>query len=375
MAPLVSFIAVAVAPALTQIAAELGGGGDGVLVAQLVMTVPSIFIIVGAAMSGYIAERIGRRALALICLLAYSLSGVAGFFVEGLEALVASRIVLGFAGGMMLTTGYATVGEYFEGSRREWMLGCVSACGSFSSVVLLWFGGDFVERFGWHAPFAVYALGMAVLPFAWFGMHRGLPPKSTGEVSSWRPIVRLWPLYLLVTVYTIGMYMPTIQAPFLLAERGETGPALVGKIISVSSLVAAIGALLYGPMRRWLNFNATFVCISAVLGIGMLMVVASGTPTMFVVACAVMGLGLGIIEPAIASEALGRTPEILHDRAVGISLAALFFGQFLNPLVAKPLRDAGGAGFTFTVIGSAFLLAAALFLIAALRPRQAQPAP
>jgi predicted MFS family arabinose efflux permease len=368
---LISLIAMAMVPALTHIAKEVGKGDDGALTAQLVMTVPAIFMIVGAAFSGYLSERIGRRALAALCLIVYAVSGTAGLFLNSLEALMASRVVLGLAGGALLTTGYVTIGEYFEGTRREWMLGLISAFASFSSVLVLWFGGDFVEGFGWRAPFAVYLLGFVLLPFALAGMHKGLPARAPGQDLNWGAVLRYWPFFALVAAYTIGMYMPSAQGPFLLAERGETSPAVIGKIIAVSSLVSAIGAFFYGAMRKWLNFWGMFAYISAALGIGMIAAELSSTTQQFVVACGIMGLALGIIESTVASEVLSRSPESLHDRAIGLSIAALFFGQFLNPWVAKPLRDLGGAALAFQVIGAAFLVAALLFALAWLRSRKA----
>lgn len=51
---LISLIAMAMVPALTYIAKEVGRGDDGALTAQLIMTVPSIFMILGAGLSGYL---------------------------------------------------------------------------------------------------------------------------------------------------------------------------------------------------------------------------------------------------------------------------------------------------------------------------------
>ena len=358
---LISMVAMAVVPSLTDIAKQFGNGDDGTLTAQLIMTVPSVFMIIGASLAGYLSERVGRRAVAVWCLLIYAFSGASGLIWDSLTALMISRIFLGLAGGALLTIGYVTIGEYFEGTKREWMLGLISALASFSSVLVLWFGGDFVESFGWRAPFTVYLLGLVIVPFALTGMRRGLPEAEEYLEVSWGPVLRYWPFFALVAAYTIGMYMPSTQGPFLLAERGETSPAVIGKIIAVSSLVSAIGAFFYGAMRKWLNFAGMFTYISAALGIGMIAAVMSNSTEQFVIACGIMGLALGIIESTVASEVLSRAPEKLHDRAIGLSIAALFFGQFLNPWVAKPLRDAGGAAFAFQVIGGAFLMAAFVF--------------
>jgi hypothetical protein len=51
----------------------------------------------------------------------------------------------------------------------------------------------------------------------------------------------------------------------------------------------------------------------------------------------------------------------------------MFLGQFLNPLVIAPLHDAGGILFAFTATGFAYLLGAALFLLALARRRAPIP--
>lgn len=84
----------------------------------------------------------------------------------------------------------------------------------------------------------------------------------------------------------------------------------------------------------------------------------------------VAGLGIGIIEPTVASELLLRTPEPLHDRAMGVNVAAMFLGQFLNPLVIAPLREGHGVLFAFTATSGAYLLAALLFLLSLVRIRR-----
>lgn len=373
---LISFVAIAMVPALTDIAREVGKGDDGALTAQLIMTVPAIFMIVGASLSGYLSERLGHRTLAILCLILYALSGASGMFLDSLSALMVSRIVLGLAAGALLTVSYVTIGEYFEEARREWMLGLISAAASFSSVLVLWYGGEFVESFGWRAPFAVYLLGLAMVPFAYLGMRKARPAEpvvavAAGAGPGWSQVLAYWPLFMLVAAYTIGMYMPSTQAPFLLAERGVTSPSVIGKIVAVSSLVSAVGAFFYGAMRRYLNFAGMFAYISAALGIGMVAAVMSRSTGEFAFAAGIMGLGLGIIESTIASEVLKRAPEALHDRAIGLTIAALFFGQFLNPWVSKLLREVGGTEFAFLVIGGCYLAAMLLFGFAWLKNRRA----
>ena len=119
-----------------------------------------------------------------------------------------------------------------------------------------------------------------------------------------------------------------------------------------------------------MGFSGMFVMISAGFAAGMLICVTAGSLPIFALGGALMGLGAGLIEPAIASAVLARTPEPLHDRAMGAVIMALFLGQFLNPVVLRPLNEIGGIYLVFVATGLAYLVGAALFLIAALQLRK-----
>jgi len=154
-----------------------------------------------------------------------------------------------------------------------------------------------------------------------------------------------------------------IQGPFLLKSKGITAPSTVGQLIAVSGVMAGVAAGFYGLARRYFDFRQVFALISASLAIGFWAAAAAPGPAVFAVAAAIIGIALGVIEPTIASELLARTPEPLHDRAMGLNVAALFFGQFLNPWIAAPLNNAGGPMLTFQTFGLIYLACGLLFVV------------
>lgn len=363
---LISMLALAIAPGVLAMAHEFGA-----LTAQLVLTVPAFAMIAGAALAGYCSERWGRRLVIAACLAVYAVAGVAGGIAPNLALLVFTRVVSGFVGGVLLTAIYAVIGEYFEGTRRERLLGLMSTAGSIASLGLLVVMGLVVERFGWRAPFLLYAIGLVFIPFALAGLHRGL--SAAESTLSWGPVLVRWPYYLLLTAYTIGMYMMVIQGAFLLADKGIDAPSQIGRYIGLSSLVGALGGAVYGFARKWLDFRQMFVVISLAIGIGLPLAAWAPGGGWIVLAMIVIGFGIGVIEPTVASELLALTPEPLHDRAMGVNVAAMFLGQFLNPLAIAPLRDAFGIAPTFAITGAIYLAGAALFALSLLALRRRRP--
>lgn len=353
---LISMLALAIAPGVLEMAHEFGA-----LTAQLVLTVPAFLMIAGAALAGYFSERWGRRAVIAVCLVVYAVAGLAGGVAPGLFLLVLARVVSGFVGGVLLTAVYAVIGEYFTGQRRENLLGWMSTAASIASLALLVVMGMVVERFGWRAPFVLYGLSLLLVPSTLIGLHRGL--SAPGASLTWRPVLARWPYYLLLTAYTIGMYMMVIQGPFLLAAKGIDTPSMIGRYIGLSSLVGALGGVFYGFARKWLGFRQMFVLISLAIGTGLPLAAWAPGGGWILLSMVVVGIGIGIIEPTVASELLVRTPEPLHDRAMGVNVAAMFLGQFLNPLVIAPLRDTQGILVAYTLTGGVYLVGGVLFLV------------
>ena len=366
--PLAGGAIAALSPALPQMAEHFGGNP---LLAQLIMTFPGIMMIVGAASASFLAENIGRRNVVLIGLLVYAVSGAFGLIAPTFETLAASRFVLGYAAGATLSTCLALVGEYYEGTARERMLGFTSAAASIATVAVLQIGGVIVEHFGWRGPFMLYLLALIVLPFAWLGLAKGLTHRSHEKIS-WVPLLPLSPYYLLLAVYTIGMFTPLLQIPILAASKGVESPETLATLVSIASVMGAVTALFYGLMRRFMGFTAMFLWCSLAIGIGALLAAQAVDVTALAVAACVFGLGIGVIEPTILSQLLLKTEDKLHDRAMGVSIACLFLGQFINPWVMAPLRENFGIASAFNILGLAHLVGGAV-LVGAMLTRKRAP--
>lgn len=359
---LISLVSIGVTPALPAMASYFDAGANSVLFAQMIMTLPAIMMIVGAPISGFVAERVGRRNCLLGSLILFVLSGTAGLYVSDYWILVVTRLLLGLGAGGVMTSFLALIGEYYEGHDRERMLGFASAAGSFISVLLLAGGGELVDQFGWRAPFAFYLSALLVVPAAWYGVHAGKSRKN--DVVRQQPIsvLNLWPFYLLLFLFTIGMYTPGIQLPFLLQEKGVSSAATQGSVIAVSSFVAAVGSFCYGYMRRYLGERAMYLWTACAFGIGIIAIALSSGPLAIAAWSVLMGTVMGTVEPTTASAILKRTPDHTHDRAMGLLVSALFMGQFVNPWVFDPLRRAFGIENAFLIVGTGFMAIAVIIL-------------
>jgi hypothetical protein len=88
------------------------------LMISLVATLPALFIALFVAPFGLLADRVGRRLLLLIGLAIYGVLGVAPYWLNSLQWIVASRAGVGVTEAMITTCSTALIGDYLWGYAR-----------------------------------------------------------------------------------------------------------------------------------------------------------------------------------------------------------------------------------------------------------------
>ncbi|PRX27326.1 putative MFS family arabinose efflux permease [Paraburkholderia sp. BL18I3N2] len=354
---MVTLIPMAAAPAMPAMAAHFPGAGSGSLFAQLVMTIPAIILILVAPLAGIVAEIIGRRTVMLLGLAFFVLSGGAALFVDSEWGLIASRLLLGAAGGAIQTSSLALVSDYPSGGPRERLLGFMVAGSSTMAVVALIAGGRMVDLWGWRAPFTLYLAGIPVLLLAVFSI-KSHSHVGGREHNLFAPVRLLWPVYAIAVLLTIGMFMPSIQGPFLLAQRGVTSAEVQGSVAAACALVAAVSAASYGYIVRYVSPRNLLMATAFLFGVGAIGIARLNGIVSIGSASALMGIGAGLVEASCATLIMARSPLEMRSRALGLLLSAVFFGQFLNPWVVAPLRNWFGVEGAFMAVGFLFLVLA-----------------
>jgi MFS family permease len=369
-----ALVVVGIAASLPAMAAHFGGGAEGEMFSQAVMVVPAVMIIIGAPLSGFAAQRVGRRACLLTALMLYALGGTAGLYCSSYWELIASRLLLGLGAGGTMASNLAIIGEHYTGAARERMLGFASGASCLAAVLVPIAGGALVDRFGWHAPFAFYSLGLLLIPATWYAV-KAQPARKQSRAGSPSAVALLavWPFYLLLLVFTIAIFTPSMQLPFLLEEKGESSAAAYGLVLSVGALTAGLGSFGYGYSRRLLGERGMYAMTALTFGGGAIAAACSDTTSAILVWSAVMGIGMGTVQPVTASAILTRTPGTTHDRAMGLLVSAMFMGQFVAPWIFGLVRRPFGIEHAFAYIGSAFVLLGALVLSGRIVPSVTSP--
>ena len=358
---LIGLIFSAVAPVLPLLAAHFGGGPGGMLSAQLLMAVSTLGIIAGATPAGWLVERRGGRPVLLGSLALYTLAGTAALWLDGREALLASRFVLGLATGGLITAAVTMIGQQFDAVARERFLGYANVAGAVAGLSGGVLAGVLGSAGGWRAPFALYGLGLVLL-LSGLGAAKvrgGSAADHLHKGGSLFGVLALWPVYLSILCAYVVVFMTTTQVSFLLAANGTTDAAKVGLILSGASLLTALGAWSYRYAVSWLGRGRVLAVALFLLGAGCAVMGLWPQPGMTFLGCCITGLGGGLLNVHFPVLLMERAPLPVRGRALGLLYTVQFLGDFVNPFAIYPLRALFGIDGAFVAVGVVMFAGAA----------------
>jgi MFS family permease len=349
--------------------------------AGLLLTLPSLAIMATAGLMGWLADKVDRQKLLLVTGLLYAIGGTSGLWASGLTGMLIGRVVLGLgvAGTMVLATTWA--GDLWQGRARERFLGIQGAAMSAGGIVVILLGG-LLASLHWRGAFATYLL---VLPAMMLGLYALAPhARRQREQAARREAagaatteVRFpWPAFAFVGslgfLFMASFYVIPTRLPFRLTEMGVASPFVVAAVMSLMTVFAMPGALLYGRIRRHLSVMGVFGASWALMGAGMLVIALAPSVPVVALGVAMTGMGMGPSTPNYMSFWMGAVPAALRGRASGALTTAFFAGQFASPLVTAPLAANLGLPMAFEVIAiGQLVLAAGLGLVALRDARRA----
>jgi MFS family permease len=364
---MLGLVVAAMSPVAHEASVYFAKSGDGDLVAQMIVTVPSIGVIIGGPLSGWGIARTGTKNFMLAALAIFGVAGSAGLYLESATFLMVSRFILGLATAGIVTSMITMISEHFTAEARGRIFGFQSASGAAAGVLTIFIAGQLGQAYGWRAPFALYLLSLAVLVLGVFYLPKTTPVVRPAERSKlpvdWKQLIALWPLYLMILPMFVAVYMPNIQVSFLLRDDGITGPSIQSYVILTGAFTVAVSALCFGPVSR--RFSGAQILLACFIfqGLGITVMGLSHTSPLIALGCGILGIGTGIANPLISDLLVARTTPEMRSSAIGLSYTARYSGDFINPLIMRPIAIAIGLHSAFIVVGALFLAGVAVAVI------------
>ncbi len=336
------------------------------------LTVYAGFVVLASPFVGIAIDRLGPKVLLVTGSLVFGLSGGAGLFINSFYSLVASRAVLGLAVAAIFSSVSVIIGQNYRGKDLHQMMGFRVSINDFAAVVWPVLGG-WLGAFSWHAPFAIYLvgipLGLAILRWVPRSQAQSGAAGATRKVA-FRTVISHQPV--LIAVYGL-MFMSTfvlstvaVYLPQLLKRMGVLDPFTIGLYLSVLILTVAVVSLLHGRIKMVLDYRAIAMTAVALWALGFAVIVLAPGKATIAVALVFIGAGRGLTFPTAIAWASEIGPESLRGSITGNVTTFAYLGIFLAPVLLGPVEIFISLPAVFMAINLGSIIVLAGLVLAAL---------
>lgn len=334
----------AVAPALGVIQ-EYFADSSPVLV-QMIISIPAIFIVITNSIFPRLCKRFGAKALTMIGLLLYTVSGcIAGAFSQIVLVLI-MRAFVGIGVGIIMPLSTGLLSFYFPPEKQAKLMGYSSAMNQMGGVVATLLSGV-LATISWRLSFLVYLMGffsiiLCVIFVPNDRIHRSEESAvdKDAEVSAAHDdkgvfrqnYVYIISMFLLMTtffLYPANFAMETVQDSVIPARY-------IASIMAGADLIAFFGGLLFVALKKICGRFARFLAPILFLA-GYLLLLAGGWFGVLA-GSACIGFANGVGVPFIIFEASVRAGKAAATTVMPLISAALYLAQFLCPILMSIVR-------------------------------------
>lgn len=363
LGPLSGLAQAALGPILPQISAHFAAEPNAGVLVRLMISGLTAAMILGALVSGFLAERIGELRLLLICLVIYALSGAAGFLLDNLYLMVACRFILGTvnsaAGGLALAL---ITTEVAPAARDRWV-GFYVVTGTVGVVVLMGIVGV-LGQYDWRYVFLLYLIALPialVIALTFPPRDKAAQAAAAAEAATGRGI----PWRMMLVAMLIGAAGTTVfmYLPYHLAAIGQGRPEQLAPVMMASTAVGSAGSAAYGWIRRYFSTVQAFMVPLLLAAAGLLVMVATHDRALLFVGIVLFGGGYGILMPHMFSSFAAATPAIYRPRMLGFVRAAFYGGPLLAQAGLEIVNISYGPAATVAAISLIAITGALLALL------------
>lgn len=310
---------------------------------------------------GRLSDRYGRRKVILISLVGNAIAMIVfalGTELRLLPLLIASRVLAGATAGN-LSACQAAIADVTRQSERAGAMGRLGSGISLGIILGPVIGGTLFHLAPWAPPVAAAAMAVFDVILTFFLMPETLPSfrKETGAAPAdahgtqkssnsgpkqsfigllfQRPMgyVLLLGFFTFVCLMNIQAALPSL-ADHRFKWKGTTVGVLFGLFGGMNLLVQ--GFLLGRLAKRYGEIN--LIIAGAILNaLGMICIALAHTPSLLFAGIVILGIGVAITNPLLASIASKFAPENQQGEVLGIAQSAGTFGRIVGPTASSTL--------------------------------------
>lgn len=331
---------------------------------------PGLTMALLAPFAGLLVDRFGRRPLLLLCTALYGVFGAAPLFLNDIDHIYASRLLLGVSEAGILTVVNTLIGDYWDDKGRKNWLFLQGLLGPFLAGIVALIVG-YATQVQWNGVFYVYLVAFPIWAamFVWlFEPKRRSEQESAhengaGTTVAKPPVPWLALAHIAAVTFFASLlyYVFIINGALIFAEVGVTDSRQYAQIIFIPQFFILAGAVLF----RLLAARGNMVLIGTfllLLGGGLAGMGLATTATGMALALIVQQTAAGMTVPTLICWSQTKFNFAHRGLGMGVWTAAFFLAQSQSPRLVHALDaqtgSMQGAFLTAGIIGVAAALAA-----------------
>lgn len=331
--------------------------------------------------TGWLANRLGRRAALLAGGLVSALGNLWCATAGSYEELVVARFLAGAGAGIVLTAGMIVLADITSTATRGRSMAIYQGVFLFAVGIGPFPGGYLAERFGLDAPFLVYGIASVVAALVgWFGvsetrgMDRPSVSRGSGAGSTLRPVSLRQQLLLLarnvgfLLVCLIGLVNATARTgalfsivPVLARDRLALTASEIGFGFALGSIIGLAITYPAGVLVDHYGRKAVIVPATVLTGFSMLAFSIAPSYFWFLFATGLWGGASAASGAAPAAYAADSAPGGMNAAAMGGYRMLSDMGYVVGPILLGLLADMQGLDAPMWIAATGLVVTAVLF--------------
>ncbi len=348
-----------ITPVLPSVAAVFERTPQAVALVIAMFTLPGVLF---TPVAGVLADRIGRKAVLVPCLILFAVAGTACGFVRSFEVLLVLRFLQGTGATALGAINVTLIGDMFSKQQRAAAMGYNAAVLSVGTGVYPAVGGG-LALIAWYYPFLLPVVAVPVALAVIFALDNP-EPEAKGTLreymtvtlrSAWQPqVLLLFSVSILTFILIYGPFLSYL--PFLLERSFGASSAVIGLVIAATSVSTAIASFALGALSRRFGARSMVVFAFLLYAISLTGMPLAPTLPLLVIPIVIFGTANGINIPSFLVILTDFAPIEHRGAFMSLNGMVLRLGQTLGPVLA---------GIVVTTVGidGAFYAGAALALV------------
>ena len=327
--------------------------GLSVIETSSIFAISAIAWAVTSASWGRASDRYGRRNIAIIGLIGYSVSIIALitplFLVEKnvldfaylLPLLVLGRLINGLIGSATRPAAFAYMADISDRSKRTKKFARLESSFLIGTIMGPMIGG-FLFLYSNTLPFYAIALcgGIAAIGIL-LTFPKNIKQKTTEKVISKLSFKdsSVWPFLVLAALFSLCQASLLQSIGFFITDVFSTEkdlPLVISLTFGLLSISTVVSQYIFTDLKPIAN-NKLLIYGTFLLAISYIQAGLSTSIALFYLAMMVNGMGAGMVRPANAAAlSIAQTPDD-QGTAAGYLGSVIPIGHILTPLVAMPI--------------------------------------